>query len=59
MVLMLIGRYIVGGANGLVKRDFFSLPDPFAVLTVDGEQTNATRVMKKSLSPLWNETFDV
>ncbi|KAF4576917.1 hypothetical protein EYR36_004901 [Pleurotus pulmonarius] len=52
-------RVTLGGANGLVKRDFFSLPDPFAVLTVDGEQTNATRVMKKSLSPLWNETFDV
>lgn len=56
---MLIGRHAVGGANGLVKRDFFSLPDPFAVLTVDGEQTNTTRIMKKSLSPLWNETFDV
>ncbi len=49
----------VFGAHGLVKRDLLSLPDPFAVLTVDGEQTCSTRVTKKSLSPSWNDSFDM
>ncbi|TFY76855.1 hypothetical protein EWM64_g7157, partial [Hericium alpestre] len=44
-------------ANGLVKRDLFSLPNPFAVVTVDGEQTQNTTVIKKTLTPYWNETF--
>ena len=34
-------------------------PDPFAVLTVDGEQTKTTSVIKKTLNPYWNEAFDV
>jgi E3 ubiquitin-protein ligase NEDD4 len=35
------------------------LPDPFAVVTVDGEQTHTTTVIKKTLNPYWNESFDV
>ena len=34
-------------------------PDPFAVLTADGEQTKTTSVIKKTLNPYWNESFDV
>src|SRR5271170_4876028 len=34
-------------------------PDPFSVLTVDGEQTKTTSVIKKTLNPYWNESFDV
>jgi Ca2+-dependent lipid-binding protein len=34
-------------------------PDPFAVATVDGEQTQTTSVIKKTLNPYWNESFDV
>jgi C2 domain len=49
----------VFGAHGLIKRELLSLPDPFAVLTVDGEQRNATAVFKKSLSPTWDEHFDM
>ncbi|KAK0464380.1 uncharacterized protein EV420DRAFT_1039042 [Desarmillaria tabescens] len=52
-------RVTLFGAHGLVKRDLLGLPDPFAVLTVDGDQTNSTRVTKKSLSPSWNNSFDV
>ncbi|KAK0244090.1 hypothetical protein EDD85DRAFT_806675 [Armillaria nabsnona] len=52
-------RVTLFGAHGLVKRDLLSLPDPFAVLTVDGEQTCSTRVTKKSLSPSWNDSFDI
>ncbi|KAJ3498944.1 hypothetical protein NLJ89_g10157 [Agrocybe chaxingu] len=55
-------RYIkvtLHGASGLVKRELLSLPDPFAVLTVDGEQTSTTAIFRRSLSPAWNETFDV
>ncbi|THU79884.1 C2 calcium-dependent membrane targeting, partial [Dendrothele bispora CBS 962.96] len=47
------------GATGLVKRDLLSLPDPFAVLTVNGEQTSSTTVSKRTLNPSWNEHFDI
>ncbi|CAG8811471.1 28321_t:CDS:2, partial [Racocetra persica] len=35
------------------------LPDPFAVVTVDGEQTHTTTVAKKTLNPYWNESFNI
>jgi Ca2+-dependent lipid-binding protein len=34
-------------------------PDPFVVVTVDGEQTQTTIAAKKTLSPSWYESFDV
>jgi E3 ubiquitin-protein ligase NEDD4 len=46
-------------ANGLVKRDLLGLPDPFAVVTVDGKQTRTTSIVRKTLSPTWNEQFDM
>ncbi|KAI6028340.1 hypothetical protein F5J12DRAFT_959304 [Pisolithus orientalis] len=35
-------RITVVAADGLSKRDVFRLPDPFAVITVDAEQTHTT-----------------
>jgi E3 ubiquitin-protein ligase NEDD4 len=29
------------------------------VLTVDGEQTKTTEVIRKTLNPYWNQSFDV
>ncbi|CAO3618633.1 unnamed protein product [Mucor hiemalis] len=53
-------RLTVIAADGLVKKDlFFKMPNPFAVVTVDGEQTHTTTVMKKTLNPYWNESFDL
>ncbi|KAJ3272680.1 hypothetical protein HDV01_005316 [Terramyces sp. JEL0728] len=52
-------RLTVVSANGLYKRDVFRLPDPFAVVTIDGEQTHSTGSVKKTLNPYWNETFDL
>ncbi|KAF8497171.1 E3 ubiquitin-protein ligase pub1, partial [Russula emetica] len=52
-------RITVVSADGLAKRDVFRLPDPFAVITVDSEQTHTTSVIKKTLNPYWNEHFDV
>ncbi|WBW75100.1 HECT-type ubiquitin-protein ligase E3 Pub1 [Schizosaccharomyces osmophilus] len=52
-------RVTVVAADGLYKRDVFRFPDPFAVLTVDGEQTHTTTAIKKTLNPYWNETFEV
>ncbi|KAI9360660.1 hypothetical protein BD770DRAFT_361961 [Pilaira anomala] len=53
-------RLTVIAADGLIKRDlFFKMPDPFAVVTVNGEQTHTTTVMKKTLNPYWNESFDL
>ncbi|EDR11266.1 uncharacterized protein LACBIDRAFT_247319, partial [Laccaria bicolor S238N-H82] len=49
----------VVAADGLSKRDVFRLPDPFAVITVDAEQTHTTSVIKKTLNPYWNESFDI
>lgn len=51
-------RITVIAAEGLAKRDIFTLPDPFAVLTVDGEQTQTTSVTKRTLNPFWNAAFD-
>jgi Ca2+-dependent lipid-binding protein len=34
-------------------------PDPFAVATINGEQTRTTNVIKKTLNPYWNESFDL
>lgn len=34
-------------------------PDPFAVATISGEQTRTTGVIKKTLNPYWNESFDM
>ncbi|KAI5809635.1 hypothetical protein DFH27DRAFT_606062 [Peziza echinospora] len=52
-------RLTVLAADGLYKRDVFRFPDPFAVVTVDGEQTHTTSVIRKTLNPYWNESFDV
>jgi Ca2+-dependent lipid-binding protein len=49
--------FLVVAADGLVKRDVFGLPDPFAVITVDSEQTHTTSIIKNTLNPYWNEHF--
>jgi hypothetical protein len=38
---------------------FLGFPDPFAVATLNGEQTNTTSVIKRTLNPYWNETFEM
>lgn len=52
-------RVTVVAADGLSKRDVFRLPDPFAIVTVDGEQTHTTSVIKKTLNPYWSDSFDI
>jgi E3 ubiquitin-protein ligase NEDD4 len=49
----------VVGAEDLAKRDLLSLPDPFAVVTVSGEQVYSTSVIRRTLSPMWNESFEM
>ncbi|CAJ2503023.1 Uu.00g104170.m01.CDS01 [Anthostomella pinea] len=51
-------RLTIIAADGLYKRDVFRLPDPFAVATINGEQTKTTQVSKRTLNPYWNESFD-
>ncbi|KAI0386687.1 HECT-domain-containing protein [Hypomontagnella monticulosa] len=51
-------RVTIIAADGLYKRDVFRLPDPFAVATINGEQTKTTTVTKRTLNPYWNESFD-
>lgn len=52
-------RISIVAADGLAKRDVFRLPDPFAIVTVDGDQTHTTSVIKKTLNPYWNDSFDI
>ncbi|EME84210.1 uncharacterized protein MYCFIDRAFT_163044 [Pseudocercospora fijiensis CIRAD86] len=52
-------RVTIIAADGLYKRDVFRFPDPFAVATINGEQTRTTGVIKKTLNPYWNESFDM
>lgn len=51
-------RVTIIAADGLYKRDVFRFPDPFAVATINGEQTKTTTVTKRTLNPYWNESFD-
>ncbi|AEO59261.1 hypothetical protein MYCTH_2307409 [Thermothelomyces thermophilus ATCC 42464] len=51
-------RVTIIAADGLYKRDVFRFPDPFAVVTINGEQTRTTQVSKRTLNPYWNESFD-
>ncbi|KKF95453.1 putative E3 ubiquitin-protein ligase hulA [Ceratocystis platani] len=51
-------RVTVIAADGLYKRDVFRFPDPFCVVTFNGEQTKTTGVCKRTLNPYWNESFD-
>ncbi|KAL2149147.1 hypothetical protein VTH82DRAFT_8495 [Thermothelomyces myriococcoides] len=51
-------RVTIIAADGLYKRDVFRFPDPFAVVTINGEQTKTTQVSKRTLNPYWNESFD-
>ncbi|KAI8916369.1 hypothetical protein EDD86DRAFT_198382 [Gorgonomyces haynaldii] len=44
-------------ADSLFKRDVFRMPDPFVVITVNGEQTHTTAAAKRTLNPFWNESF--
>lgn len=52
-------RVTIIAADGLYKREVFRFPDPFAVATINGEQTKTTQVIKKTLNPYWNETFEM
>jgi len=51
-------RVTIIAADGLYKRDVFRFPDPFAVATINGEQTKTTTVSKRTLNPYWNESSD-
>ncbi|CAK7263530.1 NEDD4 E3 ubiquitin-protein ligase [Sporothrix epigloea] len=51
-------RVTIIAADGLYKRDVFRFPDPFAVATINSDQTRTTSVSKRTLNPYWNESFD-
>lgn len=43
----------------LIKPRSTGFPDPFAVATINGEQTKTSTVSKRTLNPYWNESFDL
>ncbi|KAM0752596.1 C2-domain-containing protein [Meredithblackwellia eburnea MCA 4105] len=52
-------RLTIIGAESISKRDKFMLPDMFATVNYKGEKLYTTHTVKKSLSPAWEETFDI
>ncbi|KAN0132225.1 hypothetical protein V8E53_009991 [Lactarius tabidus] len=52
-------RLTVIAAFDLIKRDIFSLPNPFAFITTDGSDFHLTSIVKKTLIPYWNESFEL
>ncbi|BEI87577.1 uncharacterized protein CcaverHIS019_0102950 [Cutaneotrichosporon cavernicola] len=52
-------RITIVAADSLIKRDILRLPDPFAIVSVDGEQIHTTSPIKRTLNPYWNENFDI
>jgi len=53
-------RLTVFCAKGLQKQEFFSLPDPYCKVEVDGtRQVFVTEVCKDTVTPKWNVYFDL
>lgn len=52
-------KILPGSERTILMQVLPALPDPFAVATVNGKQTRITGVVKKTLDPYWNESFDV
>ncbi|CBX91881.1 hypothetical protein LEMA_P045870.1 [Plenodomus lingam JN3] len=58
--LLPLHRIVCPSVRRLHKsRSITGFPDPFAVATINGEQTRTTNVIKKTLNPYWNESFDM
>lgn len=51
-------RVTIVKAEGLCKRSFFKYPDPFAVVTINGEHTHSTHPCISTLSPFWNISYE-
>ncbi|KAL4069920.1 hypothetical protein V8B97DRAFT_1871992 [Scleroderma yunnanense] len=52
-------RITIFGANALVKKVLELSPDPFAVVSVDSNQSYKTKAARNTLSPSWNQHFDI
>ena len=46
-------------AEGLAKADTFGKSDPFVKVLVNGAPSVRTQVIKKTLSPVWNEKHEI
>lgn len=49
-------RITVIKAESLYKKHIFKKPDPFVVVTADGQQVSSSQVIKGTTSPFWNFT---
>ena len=54
-----VSKVVLKWAAHRIKTGLLGFPDPFAVATIGGEQTRTTSVIKKTLNPYWNESFDM
>ena len=46
-------------AEGLYKKSFWSFLDPFAVVSINGQQARFTTRCKQTLNPYWYQAFDL
>jgi Ca2+-dependent lipid-binding protein len=46
-------------AHGLAKADLFGKSDPFCIIKWAGNEVGRTKVLPKTLDPVWHENFDV
>ncbi|KAJ3068006.1 hypothetical protein HDU99_003327, partial [Rhizoclosmatium hyalinum] len=50
-------RMSILAADGLVKRQWFGYPEPYCVVSVDGQKKHETTSRKNTVKPYWNESF--
>lgn len=50
-------RIVIIGAEGLVRRNLFRMPDPFIIVSVDGKTYN-TMAARKTLTPKWHDEHE-
>ncbi|KAJ3081455.1 hypothetical protein HDU99_005644 [Rhizoclosmatium hyalinum] len=50
-------RMTIVAADGLVKRHWFAYPEPFCIISIDGDKKYETKTLKNTTKPFWNESF--
>ncbi|CAN0009538.1 unnamed protein product, partial [Choristocarpus tenellus] len=50
---------VVTRASGLAKADHWGKFDPYVVLIVNGKEVGRTRVLSKTLEPIWSDPEEI
>ena len=52
-------NFTLDSASGLKKADTFGKSDPYCIVKVNGEKQCMSKVIKKTLDPVWGEDFTI